>query len=132
MIRKFHDARESGQREVTIWGTGRPRREFLHVDDLADACVFLMQRYSDAAHINVGTGEDLSIAELADLVRRIVHPDARIVYDTSKPDGAPRKLLDVSRLHALGWRHQTPLDEGIRTTYAWYLQHRDLARGVTV
>jgi GDP-L-fucose synthase len=131
MIRKFDDAREAGRREVTIWGTGRPRREFLHVDDLADACVFLIERYSDAAHINVGTGEDLSIGELADLVRRVVYPDAKIVYDTSKPDGAPRKLLDVSRLHALGWRHKTPLEEGIRTTYAWYLAHREVARGVT-
>jgi GDP-L-fucose synthase len=131
MIRKFDDAREAGRREVTIWGTGRPRREFLHVDDLADACVFLIERYSDAAHINVGTGEDLSIGELADLVRRVVYPEAKIVYDTSKPDGAPRKLLDVSRLHALGWRHRTPLEEGIRTTYAWYLTHREVARGVT-
>jgi GDP-L-fucose synthase len=131
MIRKFHDAKEEGRREVTIWGTGRPRREFLHVDDLADACVFLIERYSDATHINVGTGEDLSIGELADLVRRVVYPEAKIVYDTSKPDGAPRKLLDVSRLHALGWRHRTPLEEGIRTTYAWYLAHREVARGVT-
>jgi GDP-L-fucose synthase len=131
MIRKFHDAREAGQPQVTIWGTGAPRREFLHVDDLADACVFLMNRYSDAAHINVGTGEDLSIAELADMVRRIVHPSATIVYDTSKPDGAPRKLLDVSRLHALGWRHRMALGEGIEHTYNWFLANSDSARGVT-
>ena len=106
MIRKFHDAREEGRNEVVVWGTGTPRREFLHVDDLADACVFLMKHYSDAMHINVGTGEDLSIGELAEMVRRIVHPAATIVFDTSKPDGTPRKLLDVSRLHALGWRHR--------------------------
>ena len=121
MIRKFHDAKIEGKTEVTIWGTGAPRREFLHVDDLADACVFLMQRYSDPMHINVGTGEDLSIGDLAELVRRIVHPTAKIVYDTSKPDGMPRKLLDVSKLHALGWTHQISLGEGIERTYDWYL-----------
>jgi GDP-L-fucose synthase len=130
MIRKFHDARESGQSQVTIWGTGSPRREFLHVDDLADACVFLMNRYSDAAHINVGTGEDLSIAELADMVRRIVYPAATVVYDTSKPDGSPRKLLDVSRLHALGWRHRMAFGEGIEHTYNWFLANATSARGV--
>jgi GDP-L-fucose synthase len=123
MIRKFHDAKVEGRNEVTIWGTGAPRREFLHVDDLADACVFLMQRYSDPMHINVGTGEDLSIGDLAELVRRIVHPTAKIVYDTSKPDGMPRKLLDVSKLHGLGWRHHMSLGEGIEATYAWYLAH---------
>jgi GDP-L-fucose synthase len=95
MIRKFHDAREEGRSEVTVWGTGQPRREFLHVDDLADACVFLMHHYSDAMHINVGTGQDLSIGELAEMVRRVVHPQAKIVFDTTKPDGAPRKLLEV-------------------------------------
>jgi len=132
MIRKFHDAKVEGRKEVTIWGTGSPRREFLHVDDLADACVFLMQRYSDAMHLNVGTGEEISIADLASLVRRIVHPAATIVYDTTKPDGTPRKLLDVSRLHALGWRHRTSLGEGIESTYDWFLQHHAEARGVTV
>ncbi len=121
MIRKFHDAKIDGKTDVTIWGTGAPRREFLHVDDLADACVFLMQRYSDPMHINVGTGEDLSIGDLAELVRRIVHPTARIVYDTSKPDGMPRKLLDVSKLHGLGWKHQISLGEGIERTYEWFL-----------
>jgi GDP-L-fucose synthase len=131
MIRKFHDAKMDGKTDVTIWGTGAPRREFLHVDDLADACVFLMQRYHDAMHINVGTGEEVSIADLADLVRRIVHPSANIVYDTSKPDGSPRKLLDVSRLHALGWHHRTALDAGIEGTYNWFLQHHAHARGVT-
>jgi GDP-L-fucose synthase len=130
LIRKFHDAREAGQNQVTIWGTGSPRREFLHVDDLADACVFLMNRYSDAAHINVGTGEDLSIAELADMVRRVVHPAATIVYDASKPDGSPRKLLDVSRLQALGWRHRVSLGEGIENTYHWFLANSGSARGI--
>ena len=130
MIRKFHDAREEGRDEVTIWGTGTPRREFLHVDDLADSCVFLMQHYSEAGHINVGTGEDLSIRELAELVQRIVYPSATIVWDTSKPDGTPRKQLDVSRLHALGWRHRIALGEGIESTYQWFLNHRAELRGV--
>ena len=103
MIRKIHDAKIEGRREVTIWGTGSPRREFLHVDDLADACLFLMQHYQDAMHLNVGTGEEVAISALADLVRRIVYPDASIVYDTTKPDGTPRKLLDGAR-HGLA-RH---------------------------
>ena len=130
MIRKFHDAREAGRAEVVVWGTGTPRREFLHVDDLADACVFLMNNYNDAMHINVGTGEDLSIRELAELVRRVVHPAATIVWDDSKPDGTPRKQLDVSRLHALGWRHRVSLGEGIESTYQWFLTHRADLRGV--
>ncbi|HUR33927.1 MAG TPA: GDP-L-fucose synthase [Vicinamibacterales bacterium] len=122
MIRKFHDAKQAGSDQVTLWGTGSPRREFLHVRDLADACVFLMQRYDEAGHINVGTGEDLSILDLAQLVREVVHPSARIVFDASKPDGTPRKLLDVSRLHGLGWRHRTALRDGLADTYAWYRQ----------
>jgi GDP-L-fucose synthase len=131
MIRKFHDAREEGRDEVTMWGTGAPKREFLHVDDLADACVFLMNNYSDAMHINIGTGDDLSIRELAEMVRRIVHPSARIVWDSTKPDGSPRKLLDVSRLHSLGWRHRIALGEGIEQTYDWFLANQLCARGVT-
>jgi GDP-L-fucose synthase len=131
MIRKFHDAREEGRDEVTVWGTGSPRREFLHVDDLADACVFLMDNYSDAMHINIGTGEDVTIAELADMVRRVVHPSAKIVFDTSKPDGAPRKLLDVSRLHALGWKHRVSLGEGIEHTYNWFLANHRALRGLS-
>ncbi len=130
MIRKFHDARAEGRPEVTVWGTGSPRREFLHVDDLADACVFLMQHYNESTHINVGTGEDVSIRELAELVRRIVHPAATIAWDTTKPDGTPRKLLDVSRLHSLGWRHRIALGEGIESTYQWFLSHRAELRGV--
>jgi GDP-L-fucose synthase len=130
MIRKFHDAREEGRKEVVMWGTGTPRREFMHVDDLADACVFLMQHYDAPMHINVGTGQDIAIRDSADMVRRIVHPDASIVWDESKPDGAPRKLLDVSRLHGLGWRHKISLGEGIQSTYQWFLEHRAELRGV--
>ena len=128
VIRKFHDAKLSGAREVTIWGTGAPRREFLHVDDLADACVFLMHRYDSPMHINIGTGEDVTIADLASMVRDLVHPAAKIVFDTTKPDGSPRKLLDVSKLHALGWRHRTPLREGIASTYKWFLENPSAVR----
>jgi GDP-L-fucose synthase len=128
LIRKFHDAKTEGRSEVVIWGTGTPRREFLHVDDLADACDFLMRTYDEEGHINVGTGEDLTIYELASLVRDVAHPDAIIVCDPSKPDGAPRKLLDVSRLHNLGWRHKLTLREGLAQTYAWFLQHQHDAR----
>ena len=123
LIRKFHDAKVEGRLEVTIWGTGTPRREFLHVDDLADACLFLMKNYAEATHVNVGTGEDLTIRELAQLVGEIVHPQAVIVQDINKPDGTPRKLLDVSRLHALGWRHRIGLREGIASSYEWFLRH---------
>ena len=129
LIRKFHDAKLEGRGEVPIWGTGAPRREFLHVDDLADACIFLMRRYDAAEHVNVGTGEDLTIRELAELVREIVHPQAQLAFDTSKPDGAPRKLLDVSRLHALGWRHKIALREGIASSYRWFLENHATARG---
>ncbi len=122
LIRKFHDAKLAGTSTVTIWGSGRPRREFLHVDDLADACVFLMDHYDDALHINVGTGIDLSIRELAELVREIVYPDATLQFDATKPDGTPRKLLDVSRLHELGWRHSIELKAGIEQTYAWFTE----------
>jgi GDP-L-fucose synthase len=123
LIRRFHDAKVEGRDTVVLWGTGAPRREFLHVDDLADACLFLMRSYDEADHINVGTGTDLSIRQLAELVADAVYPDARIDFDPSKPDGMPRKLLDVSRLHELGWRHRIELEDGIRQTYAWYLEH---------
>jgi GDP-L-fucose synthase len=129
LIRKFHDAKLESRAEVPIWGTGSPRREFLHVDDLADACVYLMRRYDAAEHVNVGTGEDLTIRELAELVREIVHPQAQLAFDASKPDGAPRKLLDVSRLHALGWRHKIALREGIASSYRWFLENHATARG---
>jgi GDP-L-fucose synthase len=121
LMRKFHDAKLARRDEVVIWGTGTPRREFLHVDDLADACLYLMQHYNAAEHINVGTGEDLSIRELAEMVREIVHPAARLTFDSDKPDGTPRKLLDVSRLHQLGWRHSIELRQGIADTYEWFV-----------
>jgi GDP-L-fucose synthase len=128
LIRKFHDARVSGADTVTVWGSGTPRREFLHVDALADACVFLMQHYSSRSHINVGTGEDLTIRELAGLVQDVIYPAARLVFDSERPDGAPRKLLDVSRLKALGWTHRIDLREGVESTYEWFLQHAAGAR----
>lgn len=117
LIRKFHEARMRGEARVVVWGTGRPRREFLYVDDLADACLFLMDLYDEAQTINVGVGEDVSIAELCELIREIVHPDAVMEFDTSMPDGTPRKLLDVGRLRALGWRHRIGLREGLTATY---------------
>lgn len=128
LIRKFHDAKVEGRKEVVIWGTGSPRREFLHVDDLADACVFLMAHYDGERHINVGTGEDLSIRELAEMIRTIVYPTGVLTFDASKPDGMPRKLLDVSRLHTLGWKHRIGLEEGIRTTYDWFLKNQGALR----
>jgi len=121
MIRKFHEAKTAAEPTVVIWGTGSPMREFLHVDDLADACLFLMQNFDEAEHINVGTGQDLTIRDLAELVGTIVYPDAELVWDTSKPDGMPRKVLDVSRLQSLGWRPTIPLPQGIRSTYEWFL-----------
>jgi len=125
LIRKFDDAKQGGQQTVTVWGTGTPRREFLHVDDLADACLFLMQRWEEEEHINVGSGEDLTIAELAGIVREVVYPQAELVFDASKPDGTPRKLLDVSRLKNLGWQPSIPLREGIASTYRWFLENGD-------
>ena len=122
LIRKFHEAKVEGSRDVTVWGSGTPRREFLHVDDLADACLFLMRSYEDAQHINVGTGEDLTIRELAEMVRDVVYPAAAIRFDRSKPDGMPRKLLDVGRLHELGWRHRIDLRDGLAQTYDWFMQ----------
>ena len=123
-IRKFHDAKVGGATEVEIWGTGSAKREFLHVDDLADACLHLMQNYSDPMHINVGTGLDLSIRELAEKVRDLVHPQARLRFDTSKPDGTPRKVLDVTRLNNTGWHPSIDLDTGIATTYQWFLDQQ--------
>ena len=123
LIRKFHAAKERGEAAVTLWGTGTPRREFLHVDDLADACVFLMQHYDDEDIVNVGVGEDIAIAELAQLIGRVVGFEGRIEHDTSKPDGTPRKLLDVSKLHGLGWRARIGLEQGVRETYAWFREN---------
>ena len=120
LLRKFHAARESGSNEVTVWGSGTPRREFLYVDDLADALCFLMERYDSPEIINVGCGEDVTIAELAALVAEVVGFRGELVFDRSKPDGTPRKLLDVGKLRELGWQARTPLADGLRATYEWY------------
>jgi GDP-L-fucose synthase len=127
LIRKFHDSLGSSAPSVVIWGTGKPRREFLHVDDLADACLFLLDNYEEAMTINVGTGQDLSIAELAELVRDVINPSASLEFDASMPDGTPRKLLDVSRLRSLGWRHRIDLRAGIEQTYRFYCQQASAA-----
>jgi GDP-L-fucose synthase len=129
LLRKFHEAKVSGRWEVVVWGTGTPRREFLHVDDLADAALFLMRHYDGEEIVNVGVGEDISIRELAELIAKVVGFRGEIVYDTSKPDGTPRKLLDVSRLFSMGWRPRIPLEEGLRQTYAWFQAHVAEARG---
>ena len=123
LIRRFHEAKVQGLPEVVIWGTGKPLREFLYVDDLADACVFLMQHYSGNETVNLGTGKELTIAELAGLVKKVVGYEGRVCYDTSKPDGTPRKLLDVSKLNRLGWHYKTELAEGIRLTYEDFLHN---------
>ncbi|MEN1678040.1 MAG: GDP-L-fucose synthase [Planctomycetota bacterium] len=134
LVRKFHECREAGGGEVTIWGTGSPKREFLHVDDLADACLFLLENYSGESTINIGTGEDLSIRELAELIRGVVCPEAELAFDSSMPDGTPRKLLDVTRIHQLGWHHQIELPQGVKMTYDWLLENAGkagLVRGVS-
>ena len=118
LIRKFHTAKVKGEPTVTVWGSGSPRREFLHVDDLADACLFLLKNYNEELFVNVGTGEDLTIRELAELIKDIVGFEGELVWDSSKPDGTPRKLMDVGRLHAMGWKHQIGLREGITAVYA--------------
>jgi GDP-L-fucose synthase len=123
MIRKFDDAKVNGEQQVVLWGTGVAYREFLHVDDLAEACVFLMHHYDGSEIVNIGTGKDVTIKELAVTVKEIVGFGGEIVWDSSKPDGTPRKLLDVSRLHSLGWHAQTGLREGIEKTYEWYVKH---------
>jgi GDP-L-fucose synthase len=121
LMRKFHASLADEDPEVVVWGTGSPLREFLHVDDLADACLFLMEHYSADEHVNVGTGVDLSIRELAEKIREVVNPAARLVFDRTKPDGTPRKVLDVSKLNDLGWSPRYDLDAGIRSTYDWFL-----------
>src|SRR5260221_749539 len=123
LIAKNHHAKVAGAKEVEIWGTGAPRREFLYVDDLADGIVFLMKHYSAEAHVNIGCGSDISISEFAALIAEVVGFRGSFIYAKDKPDGAPRKLLDVSRINALGWMSQTPLREGLRRTYAWFLDH---------
>jgi GDP-L-fucose synthase len=124
LIRKVHEARERGDASVPIWGTGTPRREFLHVDDLADACFFLLQNYNSPEIVNVGCGEDVTIRELAETVCEVLGFQGSLTFDTSKPDGTPRKLMDTSKLTALGWKPRIPLREGIRGAYEWYLQNR--------
>lgn len=130
LIRRMHEAKVSSAPSVTVWGTGRVRREFLHVDDMARACIHLMDTYDSSDIVNVGTGEDITIAEVAQAIQSIVGFDGELTFDNSKPDGTPRKLLDVSRLFATGWRPRISLDEGLRSTYAWFIEHADAARGV--
>ena len=128
LLRRFHEAKEQNEPEVVIWGSGTPRREFLYVDDLAHACLYLLENYDSPETINVGVGEDISIRELAELVAKTVGYSGKIVQDTTKPDGTPRKLLDVSRLTQLGWKAEMSLEEGIATTYKWFLSHKDSLR----
>lgn len=130
LMRKVHEAKLEGRDEIEVWGTGSAMREFLYVDDLADACLFLMEHYDEAGHVNIGTGLEVSIRELAETLIDVVHPTATIRWDSSRPDGAPRKLLDVSKLEGLGWRHTTGLREGIERTYRWLDDHYDSARGI--
>ena len=122
MIRKFHEAKEKSASEMTLWGTGSPMREFLHADDLAEACLFLMENYNESELVNIGTGEDVTIKNLADLVKQIVGFQGNIIWDTSKPDGTPRKLMDVSKLHGLGWHHKIALEDGIKLAYQDFLK----------
>jgi GDP-L-fucose synthase len=123
LLRKVHEAKAHGDREAVVWGTGTPRREFLHVDDLADACLFLMERYESEELINIGWGVDIAIRELAEMVCDVVGFRGSLVFDSTKPDGTPRKLLDVTRLDALGWKPRIPLRQGLRETYEWYLEN---------
>jgi GDP-L-fucose synthase len=121
LLRKFHDAKVAGATEVQLWGTGTAMREFLHVDDLARASLFLMEHYDGAEHVNVGTGVDCTVRELAEAIRDVVHPTAELVFDVTKPDGMPRKVLDIGKISALGWQPQVELHDGIRSTYEWYV-----------
>lgn len=126
LLRKFHEARERGDAEAVVWGTGTPRREFMHVDDLGAAALFLMENYSDETIVNVGVGCDVSISELASIIKDVTGFQGKIVQDTSKPDGTPRKLMDVTRLNALGWKAQVELREGVAQTYAWFVEQYGL------
>ena len=125
MIRKFHEAKEKGASHMTLWGTGSPMREFLHADDLAEACLFLMEHYNDSTLVNIGTGEDVTIKNLAAIVKQIVGFQGEIVWDSTKPDGTPRKLMDVSKLHGLGWHHKITLEDGIKLAYQDFLKLTD-------
>jgi nucleoside-diphosphate-sugar epimerase len=139
LIRRFHLARTRGEPVVTVWGSGRPRREFLHVDDAARACVFLMslprERWEEQVafpHVNVGCGEDVSIAEFAEMIGRVTGFTGRIEFDTSRPDGTPRKLLDIGLIRSLGWQPRIPLEDGLRDTYGWFRENHDVLRGVAL
>ena len=128
MIRKFHEAKVNGAPTVELWGTGTPLREFLYVDDMADACVYLLEHYSGEQHVNIGTGKELTIAELAQIVKRTVGYQGEIVWNPGMPDGTPRKLTDVSKLHSLGWHHKVELEEGVALAYEWFVQNEQSAR----
>lgn len=128
LMRRFHEAKINNSPTVAVWGTGTPRREFLHVDDLAAASLFLMENYDGEEIVNVGVGQDITVAELAAFLKEVVGYHGELVYDSSKPDGTPKKLLDVSRIHSLGWHAQIPLKEGIREVYSWFLEHIDSAK----
>ena len=123
LIRKFHEAKVNNSEAVEVWGTGTPLREFLYVDDMADACVFLMENYDGEQHVNIGTGEEVSIRELAETVKEVVGFDGELVFNTEMPDGTPRKLTTVDKLHGLGWKHKVSLDKGIRLAYNWFLEN---------
>lgn len=125
LIRKFHEAKINKNKEVVLWGTGKPRREFLFVDDLADACIFLMNHYDNSGIVNIGTGEDIAIKELAEEIKKITGFNGKIIWDKSKPDGTPKKQLNVSRLHRLGWHHKTKLLDGVKIVYRWFLNNRN-------
>lgn len=125
MLRKFHEAKIKNEPAITLWGTGSAMREFLHVDDLAEASLFLMENYNDSSIVNVGTGEDVTIKELAEKIKNVVGYEGTIDWDTTKPDGTPRKLLDVSKIHSLGWKHLITLDEGVAETYTWFKKNND-------
>jgi GDP-L-fucose synthase len=128
LLRKFHEAKQQGADHVVVWGSGKPLREFCHVDDCAAACLYLMDSYESPEIVNIGQGEDIAIADLAALIARVVGFTGKIEFDASKPDGTPRKLVDVSRINALGWRPAIPFEEGVRSTYTWYLNQQDSLR----
>lgn len=128
MIRKFHEAKESNAPSVELWGTGTPLREFLYSDDMADACVYLLENYSGEQHVNIGTGKEVSIKQLAELIKATVGYDGEIVWNTDMPDGTPRKLTDVSKLHSLGWKHKVELQDGVKMAYQWFVENIESAR----
>ena len=128
LIRKFHEAKANNAPSVELWGTGTPLREFLHVDDMADACVFLLEHYDGEQHVNIGTGKEVTIRELAEIVRRVVGYEGGIVWNQEMPDGTPRKLTDVTKLHKLGWTHKIELEEGVQLAYDWFRENVEDAR----